>query len=267
MAPVLDRSFGRQAFGLDPANYHAARPPYPEMVWRALRERAGLRIGIHVLEIGAGTGLATEALLAAEPARLVAVEPDPRLAEFLRARLPDPRLEVIALPFEDTVLLPASTDLAVSATAFHWLDGPLALRRIHGALRPQGAVALFWNMFGEVGRGDAFHDATVHLFVGHQTSPSGGGTTDISYGFDVVARLRDLRDAGFVPDQPEIQSWSLTLDPAGIRRLYATYSNITALPTEERQRVLDGLAEIAEREFGSAVTRNMTTSVYTARRG
>jgi hypothetical protein len=181
--------------------------------------------------------------------------------------LPDSRLEVIALPFEDTVLPPASTDLAVSATAFHWLDGPLALRRIHEILRPQGAVALFWNMFGEAGRADAFHDATAHLFVGHQTSPSGGGTTDISYGFDVVARLRGLRDAGFVADEPELQSWSLTLDPAGIRRLYATYSNITALPPDERERVLDGLAEIAEREFGGAVTRNMTTSIYTARRG
>ena len=29
---VLDRSFGREAFGLDPANYHTVRPGYPEMV-------------------------------------------------------------------------------------------------------------------------------------------------------------------------------------------------------------------------------------------
>jgi hypothetical protein len=60
----LERSFGRRAFGLDPANYHAARPPYPELVWHALRERAGLRAGIDILEIGAGTGLATGPLLA-----------------------------------------------------------------------------------------------------------------------------------------------------------------------------------------------------------
>ena len=51
-----------------------------------------------------------------------------------------------------------------------------------------------------------------------------------------------------------------------MRRLYATYSNITVLPPAERERLLDGLAKIAEREFGGVVTRNMTTSIYTARR-
>src|SRR5689334_4976575 len=67
VSSMIDRSFGREAFGLDPANYHAARPPYPGIVWTTLRERAGLREGIDILEIGAGTGLATEHLLAASP--------------------------------------------------------------------------------------------------------------------------------------------------------------------------------------------------------
>jgi SAM-dependent methyltransferase len=264
--PVLDRSFGRQAFGLDAANYHAARPRYPEAVWAALRDRAGLRPGIDILEIGAGTGLATEPLLAAGPKRLVAVEPDARLAEFLRQRLDDPRLEVIAAPFEETALAPASFDLVASATAFHWLDAVPALRRIHELLRPHGAIALAWNTFGDSGRADHFHDATAHLFVGHHTSPSGAGITEAPYGLDIEARLRDLSAGGFTPDTPEILRGTLTLDPGGVRRLYATYSNITALAVDERERVLDGLAEIAEREFGGVVTRNMTTSIFTARR-
>ncbi len=91
---TLARSFGRQAFGLSPENYQLARPPYPPVVWDVLRQRAGLRSGISILEIGAGTGLATEHLLEQEPQRLLAVEPDRRLAEFLRARLHRPELEV-----------------------------------------------------------------------------------------------------------------------------------------------------------------------------
>jgi SAM-dependent methyltransferase len=264
MTSMIDRRFGRQAFGLDPANYHAARPAYPEMVWSTLRERGLLRDGIDVLEIGAGTGLATEHLMAAGPTRLVAVEPDPRLAAFLQDRLPD--IEVIDLPFEEAALPEASFDLAASATAFHWLDAVPTLSRIHALLRPRGAVALWWNNFGDAGRADAFHDATKHLFVGHQTSPSGGGTIDMPYGLDVAARLRDLRAGGFAPDDPVIVPSKLTLHPVQVRRLYATYSNITVLPVDERERVLDGLAEVAEREFGGVVTRNMTTSIYTASR-
>ena len=264
--PVLDRSFGRQAFGLDPANYHAARPPYPEVVWTALRERAGLRAGIDVLEIGAGTGTATDGLLAAHPKRLTAVEPDPRLADFLKHRIDDAHIEVLTQTFEETELPDASYDLVVSATAFHWLEARPALRRIHDLLRSQGYVALIWNMFGDPGRADPFHQATAHLFVGHPTTPSGGGTTEAPYGFDLPARLGDLRDSGFVPDEPEIHPWPLTLDPDGVRRLYLSYSNVAALAPDERARLLDGLAEVAEREFGGKVTRNMTTSIYTARR-
>lgn len=262
--PVLDRTFGRKAFGLDPANYHAARPVYPKMVWKALRQRAGLRSGVDVVEIGAGTGIATENLLEADPGRLIAIEPDSRLATFLRQRLDDPHLQVIATTFEEAILPPASADLVVSATAFHWLDAASALARIHDLLRPGGAIALVWNIFGDSSRADPFHEATQSLFVGHRSSPGEG--TDIPYGLDTVARLHDLRAAGFVPDKPEIEHWTLTLDAMGVRNLYATYSNITALLQDERERVLDGLVEIANREFGGTVTRNMTTSVFTARR-
>ena len=197
---------------------------------------------------------------------MLAVEPDARLAEFLRSRWADARIAVATEAFEQVELPAEAFDLAVSATAFHWLDAPEALRRIHAALRPGGAVALFWNVFGDASRLDAFHEATAHLLVGHRPSPSGGGTTDRPYALDTAARMRELADAGFAPDEPELLQWTLTLDPIRVRRLYATYSNITALPPDERERLLDGLAEIAEREFSGVVTRNMTTSIYTARR-
>lgn len=263
---MLARSFGREAFGLDPGNYHLARPPYPDMVWAALKSRAGLRAGISILEIGAGTGLATERLLAERPERLLAIEPDPRLADFLRSHLPDDRLEVVAAPFEDAELATAALDLVVSATAFHWLDAPAALRRIRMTLRAGGAIALFWNVFGDASRPDPFHEATTHLFADGPRSPSGGGATALPYALDTGARQAELVEAGFLPDAPELLQWTLTLDPVGLRRLYSTYSNVTALPPDDRERLLNGLIEIAERQFGGVVTRNMTTAIYTARR-
>ncbi|MHC2258837.1 class I SAM-dependent methyltransferase [Sinorhizobium meliloti] len=263
---VLARSFGKEAFGLDPQNYHTARPAYPELVWDALRNRAGLRRGISILEIGAGTGLATERLLEDRPHRLLAVEPDRRLARFLRGRLDKEELEVVETPFEKLKVPEKSFDLVVSATAFHWIDAAPALRRIHRLLRAGGTVALFWNVFGDGVRPDPFHRATAHLFSGHRTSPSGGGTTKTPYGLDVGARLGELAEAGFTADEPELIDWTLTLDPPAVRRLYATYSNVTALPADERERLLSGLEKVAETKFAGVVTRNMTTSVYTGRR-
>jgi SAM-dependent methyltransferase len=263
---VLARSFGKEAFGLDPQNYHTARPPYPELVWDALRKRAGLRSGISILEIGAGTGLATERLLDGRPQRLLAVEPDRRLAKFLRDRLDQEQLEVVETPFEKLKASEKSFDLVVSATAFHWIDAVPALRRIQRLLRDGGTVALIWNVFGDGVRPDPFHRATAHLFSGHRTSPSGGGTTQTPYGLDVGARLADLAEAGLTTDEPELIDWTLSLNPSAVRRLYATYSNVTALPEDERERLLGGLEKVAETEFAGVVTRNMTTSVYTGRR-
>ena len=262
----LDRSFGRTAFGDDAANYHAARPPYPEAVWIALRERAGLYPGVDILEIGAGSGLATGPLLRRDPRRLIAVEPDPRLAQFLRTSLPDPRLEIVAEPFETASFPAAGFDLVASGTAFHWLDAVPALRRIADLLRPGGHIALWWNVFGDPERPDPFHDATTHLFAGQKASPSQGTTGRPEHALDIEARLADFAAAGFTADPPHFERWTLTLEPAGVRALYATYSNVTALPPAERAALLDGLAATATSEFGGRVERNMTTAIYTARR-
>jgi len=60
--------------------------------------------------------------------------------------------------------------------------------------------------------------------------------------------------------------WVLSLDPPGVRNLYATYSNVTALPPAERARLLDSLQSVAASQFAGRVERNMTTAIYTARR-
>lgn len=266
MKPVkLDRRFGRQAFGNDPANYHSARPPYPQATWTALRERAGLKAGIDILEIGAGSGLATGALLSYRPCSLVAVEPDGRLADYLRVSIDDPRLDIVEASFETADLKPASFDLVAAATMFHWLDPMASLKKIHGLLRPGGAVALWWNVFGDAGRPDAFHDETDHLFASHPSSLSSGDAERLPHGLDTNARVGELAATGFIADEPQFLLWTLTLDPAAVRRLYATYSNVTALSPVERVALLDALEDIAASRFGGRVERNMTTAIYTAR--
>ncbi|MBY5519610.1 class I SAM-dependent methyltransferase [Rhizobium leguminosarum] len=262
----LDQRLGREAFGDDPANYHRARPSYPKATWAALRERAGLKAGIDILEIGAGSGLATMALLGHRPRSLVAVEPDGRLADYLRTSIDDPCLDIVEAPFETADLKPASFDLVAAATMFHWLDPTASLKKIHGLLRPDGAVALWWNVFGDTGRPDAFHDETVHLFASHPSSLSSGDAERLPHGLDTGARVGELAATGFITDEPQFLSWTLTLDPAAVRRLYTTYSNVATLPPVERDALLDALEAIAASRFGGCVERNMTTAIYIARR-
>lgn len=259
----IDRAFGRQSFGADPGGYHAARPAYPGWVFEVRSERCGLAHGTTTFEIGAGTGTATRRLLDLGAKPLVAVEPDPRLATYLRETIRDEALGVIVSSFDEAALDAACFDLGVSATAFHWLNEDMALTKVAEMLRAGGWWAMVWNVFGDDSRPDPFHEATKALLHG-PSSPS-AGARDIPFALDAEARVAALeRTHAFDAIEHRSSAWPLVLDPDQTVALYATYSNINI--RRDRETVLAELGCIARDEFHGRVIRNMTTSLYIAQR-
>jgi SAM-dependent methyltransferase len=266
VAPQIDRKEGRRLFGSDPAAYDASRPGHPDRAYDVLMERCGLGPGTRVLEIGPGTGQATRRLLELGADPLVVVEPDPELAAFLAGTV-GRRVEVRVTALEDAELPPGAFDLAAAASSFHWVDEPSGLARIHGALRPGGWWAMWWTLFGVPGEKDAFMRAIDPFFDGLSRSPTAGDPGRPPYALDVEARSAALDAAGFEDLAHEQIRWSARWDAAGIRALYGTFSPIARIAEPRRTRVLDGIAEVAERDFGGTVERQLVTSLYTARRG
>ncbi|HEX3918777.1 MAG TPA: class I SAM-dependent methyltransferase [Caulobacteraceae bacterium] len=259
MAEQIARSFGRQAFGHDPANYDAARPAYPEWVFEELRA-CGLGPGAAVFEIGAGTGTATRRLTGFG-ASVIAIEPDARMAEFLREG--SPTVEVRNETFEDADLPEAAFDLGLAATSFHWLDEAAALAKIARLLKPGGWWAALWNVFGDDSKPDPFHEATNDLLNAYKSPSAGQGGVPVALDGDPRIAAID-RTGAFEAVRHRISHWPLILDPDQVVRLYASYSEHAARPNGDH--VLAELRRIAVEQFGGRVTRNMTTVLYTARR-
>jgi len=258
----------RRLFGGDPGGYDRARPDYPSRVYEILTERCGLRPGTATLEIGPGSGLATRRLLALGADPLVAVEPDERLAVYLseQLRAEDRSIDLRGEAFEEAALDASSFDLVVSATAFHWLNQPVALANVGRILRPGGWLANWWNVFGDSFGVDAFHEATKHVMepLGR---PAANAEGLLPFPLDAEARLADLRAAGVFDEiDHEIMPWPARFTPGQVRALYSTFPNISGLPEARRAEILDALAAIAEREFGGLVERTFYTSIYIARR-
>jgi SAM-dependent methyltransferase len=261
--PTIHRTFGRRAFGGDPAGYDAARPAYPDWVFDFLRERCGLVSDVVAFEIGAGTGTATRQLLEMGANPLVAVEPDERLAAFLRETIPDAALTVIVAPFEEAMLQEASFGLGLSATAFHWLNEDFALSKVAKLLRPGAWWAMVSNLFGDSSLPDPFHEATKDL-LGLPLGPS-ASDGEVPFALDAEARLAALeRTNAFHNIEHRTGTWPLFLNPDQTVALYATYSNVIIRP--DRQEVLSELHRIARDDFRGLVTRNMVTSLYVAQR-
>jgi hypothetical protein len=122
---------------------------------------------------------------------------------------------------------------------------------------------MVWNVFGDSGRPDPFHDATK-ILLDAPRGPS-SGTRGIPFALDSTARVEALRRTGaFDFIEHRESAWMLELDPRQTVALYATFSEIIA--RQDRQAVLTELWRIARDEFQSRVDRNMATSLYIARR-
>jgi len=263
--PRIERSEGRRLFGSDPAAYDAARPGHAERVYEILVERCDLARGTKVLEIGPGTGQATRRLLEFGAKPLIGVEPDPALAAYLEKSLGN-RIGLHIVALEDAQLLAETFDLAVAASSFHWVDEKLGLAKVLAALRPGGWWAMWWTLFGDGGKPDAFITATSPLLQDLHASPTAGEDGRPPYARDSDARLAALEAAGFEDAEHELVPWHTSWDTQGIRALYGTFSPIARLDETRRAAILDGVARIAEEEFAGRVERTLLTSIYTARR-
>jgi SAM-dependent methyltransferase len=112
--------------------YARYRPAYPAALIARLAD-ATRHHGLCV-ELGAGTGQATEPLLALFD-RVIAVEPDPAMAQALD---PHPRLRVVEARAEDALLAAGEADAVAAFTALHWMPVERVLDRAAGWLRPEG---------------------------------------------------------------------------------------------------------------------------------
>jgi SAM-dependent methyltransferase len=124
------------AFGAAADRYDRYRPRYPQSLVATLV--AGDRV--RVLDVGAGTGIASAQLMAAG-AEVLAVEPDPRMAAVAAAK----GVRVEQATFEDWEPAGRTFDLVVFAQSFHWMQPERALTKVASILNPGGRLALLSN--------------------------------------------------------------------------------------------------------------------------
>jgi SAM-dependent methyltransferase len=127
----------------DAAAYDRGRPVYAVEFARALSRELRLPAGAQVLELGAGTGQLTRALLEAG-LDVSAVEPLARMRELLERTISAERVRAgvaEAIPLAD-----ASVDAVFAADSFHWFDERRAMPEIRRVLRSGGGVAIARTM-------------------------------------------------------------------------------------------------------------------------
>lgn len=131
------------AFGQTAREYELGRPLWPEELLDRVIAELELGPRASVLDIGAGTGKLTRALVP-RFARVVAVEPDDAMRAVLEEVVPE--AEPLAGHGESIPLGDAEVDAVFSAEAFHWFASDESVAEIARVLQPRGALVILWNI-------------------------------------------------------------------------------------------------------------------------
>jgi len=205
-----------RSFGAVADTYDRGRPGWPAeaIAWLLGPEP------LDVLDLGAGTGKLTAALLAAGH-RVTALEPSAGMREVLTARAP--AATVLDGRAEEVPLAEGSVDAVVAGSAFHWFDREPTLDEIGRVLRPPGVFGLLGNRY----------DTSI----------------DWQRRLRKVSSAGEIYRAGHWPSQDELRerfgevedrsiAHRMEVDPAMLRDYLSSLSWVATMDDAERERHL-----------------------------
>jgi SAM-dependent methyltransferase len=249
----------RLVFGEVASEYQQARPSYPDGLYDAIVELSGITAGDRLLEVGAGTGKATEAFVA-RGFEVTAVEPTAGMAAVLRSRFPD--VSVIEAGFEDAGVDADAFAVVAAAQSWHWVHPVRGAEQVARALRPGGWLTLFWNRADL--DGCEWHDALqpiyarhagplTHEQVRHKIENTSRENTALLFGTQLFddAIVRHVR-------------WEQQYTTAAYVSLLGTYSDHRMLPDDQRKRLHAAIADELDAR-GGLIDHPYVTDLIAAR--
>lgn len=127
--------------------YDKFRPSYPVEIVDKIISTAKLDGSSRLLEIGSGSGKATE-LFASKKFSIFCVDPGENLVRKGREKFSEyDNIKFEVGRFEEFDLKPKQYDVVFSAQAFHWIPQPIGYEKCAYTLKDKGYLALFWNMY------------------------------------------------------------------------------------------------------------------------
>jgi hypothetical protein len=202
------------------------------------------RRGYHILGVELGANLASEARRNLEPY---------------------PQAQIYIGTFEDWPGEQESFDLALSATAFHWIDPAISYQKTAQMLKPSGSIALFWHVHVQSEASQGFFEEVQQIYqpiVPEQDEKYG----PLLWPHEVPEPIKaEIEQTGLFREVTVRRyCWDVTYDATSYLRLLNTYSNHIALDDQRRHRLFHDIADLINTRFNGCITKGYLAILYMA---
>lgn len=247
--------------------YDRARPYYREELFDDLFRMSGIAAPTaRVLEIGPGTGRATEPL-ARRGCEVVGVELGPNLARIATENLkPYPRVTIVNANFE-TWADPSARpfDMVFAATAWHWIDPKLRYQKAAQALRSRGTLAFTTGAHAFPPDVDPFfleiqaaYRAIGMPWSGHWPPPPPEHMSDARAEIEESGLFENVQITRYL--------WTDTYDADSHIALMQTASDHRLIEEEKRDWLFSEMRRLIAARPNGRITKHQLTILHVARR-
>jgi trans-aconitate methyltransferase len=242
--------------------YNASRPLYPDALFADVAAFAGLGTKDQILEIGCGTGQATESF-ARQGLSVLALDPGAELIAIARERLARfPQLQFQQTTFEAWPGEPQSFKLIAAAQSFHWVSPELRFAKTAALLAPGGALAVFGNVPMRPEQPLAGQFAEIYSRYAPQLA---GPPVEAWYLPDGPLAAELKQSNHFEMPVHHSYHWNRSHTAQSYTELLRTLSSYRLLTEDQREALLSGLADAINAHSGE-FELHYETHLYLAKR-
>ena len=247
----------RKIFDTIPEQFDKYRPRYSPALFRDLIEYAGIGPGKSVLEIGPGTGQATDPILDTG-CDYHAIELGEHLCGMMKRKYGGkPNFHIVNDDFITHDFGSEHFDMIYSAAAIQWIEEAVAFSRTFELLKPGGTLAMMLTVSDYRTPNPALYEAIQKVYDAHfrpETPYTHGG-----FGY------ANAPDYGFVGFEKREYPGRRTFTAEEYVAFCGTHSDHMVIPEPHRSLFFDGLRD-AVLAAGNEIVFNDTYVLYLTRK-
>ena len=232
-----------------PKEYDKFRPSYPGELFADIVNYSGIHADSTILEIGCGTGQATQGFVETGYKNITCVELGKNLADFTAEKYKnEPSISVHNASFEGWDNQSEEFDVAVSATAFHFIDPQIGYPKVFHLLKPNGSLAFFWTIHVQVY--DDLHQKIRELYAKY--APHLDDSLMPTPDEEIEGISNTIHSIGLFKDvKTKRYAWNQRYSSEEYISLLNTHSKHRQLDEEARRSLFRGIKETIDCHGGS----------------